>query len=99
MFPDVRVCVAFSGGVDSTALLAALARIGGSPCKLRALHVHHGLHQEADACSAHCRKAAHRLGVPLRVLKVQVARSRGASLEAQARDARYAALAGALRPR
>jgi len=99
MFPDVRVCVAFSGGVDSTALLAALARIGGSRCKLRALHVHHGLHQEADACSAHCRKAAHRLGVPLRVLKVQVARSRGASLEAQARDARYAALAGALRPR
>ena len=48
-FPDVRVCVAFSGGVDSTALLAAFARIGSARLKLRALHVHHGLSAHADA--------------------------------------------------
>jgi tRNA(Ile)-lysidine synthase len=92
-FPDVAVCVAFSGGVDSTALLAALALLPRSRLKLRALHVHHGLHPDADAWSTHCRRLARRLRVPLQVLSVQVQRTRGTSLEAQARDARYAAFA------
>jgi tRNA(Ile)-lysidine synthase len=90
-FPDVAVCVAFSGGADSTALLAALAP--PSRLQLRAVHVHHGLHPDASRWSAQCRKVARNLRVPLKVLRVEVARRRGASLEAQARDARYAALA------
>jgi tRNA(Ile)-lysidine synthase len=92
-FPDVALCVAFSGGADSTALLAALAQGARAKVRLRAVHVHHGLHPQAKLWSAHCRGIARRLGVPLKVLSVQVKRTRGASLEAQARDARYAALA------
>jgi len=95
-FPDVAVCVAFSGGADSTALLAALAMGPRARLRLRAVHVHHGLHADASLWSAHCRRLARRLEVPLTVVKVAVKRTRGASLEAQARDARYAALAAEL---
>ncbi|MDE2050294.1 MAG: tRNA lysidine(34) synthetase TilS [Gammaproteobacteria bacterium] len=88
-FPDVAICVALSGGVDSTALLAALAQARPEGLRLRAVHVNHGLHPNAARWSAHCRKLARRLGVPLKVLAVKVARERGASLEEAARIARY----------
>jgi tRNA(Ile)-lysidine synthase len=90
-FPDSALCVAFSGGIDSTALLAALA--GSARLPLRALHVNHGLYPGARAWSAHCQRFARHLNVPLKIVSVQVPRTRGASLEAQARAARYAAFA------
>ena len=95
-FPDISICVALSGGIDSTALLGALAeerpdggRGGTREVRLRAIHVNHGLHPNAKRWSAHCRKLARQLGVPLRVVAVRVARERGASLEEAARLARY----------
>src|SRR5262249_1832299 len=63
---------------------------------LRAIHIHHGLHKNADVWAAHCSNLASKLGVPLDTIKVKV--PRGGSLEAAARDARYAALADALQP-
>jgi tRNA(Ile)-lysidine synthase len=96
-FPDVAVCVALSGGLDSTALLAALAEGRSDGLTLRAVHINHGLHPNAKHWSAHCRKLAHRLGVPLKVLSVEVARERGASLEEAARVARYQCLMQQLR--
>jgi tRNA(Ile)-lysidine synthase len=95
-FPQVAICVAYSGGVDSTALLAALARGARSRLQLRGVHINHGLQAGADACSAHCQTIARHLGVPLKVIGVHVPRTRGTSLEAQARDVRYAALASEL---
>ena len=96
-FPEVAICVALSGGLDSTALLAALAEGRFEGVRLRALHINHGLHPNAKHWSAHCRKLARRLGVPLRVISVQVARERGASLEEAARVARYACFVEQLR--
>jgi tRNA(Ile)-lysidine synthase len=101
-FPDVALCVALSGGLDSTALLAAVAALRphergrSSGLRVRAVHVNHGLHPNAARWSAHCRKLARRLGVPLSVLSVSVARERGASLEEAARAARYRCFAGQL---
>jgi tRNA(Ile)-lysidine synthase len=95
-YPDVSLCVALSGGADSTALLAALAKLDHRA--LRAIHVNHGLHANAGRWAGHCRDLADRLCVPIKVFAVKVDRSRGTSLEAEAREVRYAALAEALAP-
>jgi tRNA(Ile)-lysidine synthase len=96
-FPHLALCVAFSGGVDSTALLAALARLHKPALRLRALHVDHQLRPDSQLWSAHCRRTARALGVRIQVCRIGVPRARGGSLEAAARRARYAALAAALR--
>jgi tRNA(Ile)-lysidine synthase len=97
-FPRVRLLVGLSGGADSTALLAALAPARSADLRLRAVHVNHGLHPNASKWSAHCRALARRLSVPLRVIATHVDRSGGASLEAAAREARYAVLGRELKP-
>lgn len=83
--------IAFSGGLDSTVLLHLLASTEHLP-PLNAIHVHHGLQAAADAWPSHCQTICDRLGVPLRVMPVQV--QPGASLERAAREARYQAFAG-----
>jgi tRNA(Ile)-lysidine synthase len=95
-FPDLAVCVAFSGGADSTALLAALTQLPQRLRSLRAVHVDHRLQPDSRRWSAHCRQVARSLGVPLTVRTATVSRARGESLEAAARSARYALLAAAL---
>ncbi len=92
--------VALSGGADSANLLAAAASLKGSfrDLGVRAVHVDHGLQAAAaaflEACVALCR----RFEVPLTVLSLVVQAPQGASIEAAARDARYAALAAELKP-
>lgn len=98
-----RVAVAVSGGLDSTALWHATARAArGSAVEVVALHVHHGLLQQADAWVAHLRRQASRWaahGLPVRLLwqRLQHAPPRGHSIEAWARRERYAALAAMAR--
>ncbi|MBV8307952.1 MAG: tRNA lysidine(34) synthetase TilS [Gammaproteobacteria bacterium] len=97
-FPEVSLCVAFSGGADSTALLAALARLPRRPRALRAVHIDHGLQPASRQWGAHCRRVARRLQVPLRVRAARIVPGRGESLEAAARAARYRLLAAELEP-
>jgi tRNA(Ile)-lysidine synthase len=93
--------VALSGGADSASLLAAAASLGTSfrGLPLRAVHVDHGLQAAAAAFREACAALCASLSVPLAVISVDVRALPGASLEAAARDARYAALAAELRPR
>ncbi len=94
--PAAPLCVGYSGGLDSTVLLHLLGtsdRSGG----LRAIHVHHGLHPDADRWSAHCERICAALEVPLAVVRVNVLRD-GDGPEAAARAARFAAFAAALAP-
>jgi tRNA(Ile)-lysidine synthase len=91
-FPDVSLCVALSGGLDSSALLTALAVPRRARPRLRAIHVDHGLHPNSRLWSAHCRSLARQLRVPFEVVATKVTRVRGESLEAAARTARYALL-------
>lgn len=90
-WPALPLGVAFSGGADSTALLLACA--ARWPGQVVALHVHHGLQAAADDFERHCAALCARLGVPLRVRRVNARHARGDSPEATARTHRYAALA------
>lgn len=93
-----QVLLGLSGGLDSTALLHALATSPSArPAVLRAIHIHHGLHADADAWELHCVQLCERLGVALVVERVQVARDSGKGLEASAREARYHAFQRHLR--
>jgi tRNA(Ile)-lysidine synthase len=94
------LCVAYSGGLDSTVLLHAAARVAADDPRypVRAVHVDHRLHPQSDAWRAHCQQAAAMLHIELTQLIVDVPREQGASLEAAARDARYEALRRTLRP-
>ena len=88
--------VAFSGGMDSTVLLDAVAALLG-PDRCLAIHVHHGLQPAADAWPAHCEAQARALGVRFESVRLPPAPGRGRNLEAWAREARYAALANCAR--
>ena len=87
--------VAHSGGPDSLALLLAAAQLAPAMgFRLRAVHVHHGLHPDADRWADRACAQASALALPCVVLPVRVAA--GPSVEAEARRARYDALASAL---
>src|ERR1700722_15019416 len=92
--------VALSGGPDSAALLRATAALGKNfrTLPLRAVHIDHGLQAAAAAFRAACGTLCEQLRVPLRIVAVPIARDAGLSIEAAARDARYAALAAELQP-
>jgi tRNA(Ile)-lysidine synthase len=98
---------ALSGGADSACLLAALAQGRLSPrpgvpaarsLPLRAVHVDHGLQAASSAMRDAGVSLCRRLDVPLEVLQVEVNTEGGASIEAAAREARYAAIARILAP-
>ena len=86
-----------SGGADSSSLTAALA-VAGVSRPLRAVHIDHGLQAAAPEFRATVESLCQRLAVPLTIVTVSVDERPGVSLEAAARDARYAALAAALGP-
>ncbi|KQW42361.1 MULTISPECIES: tRNA lysidine(34) synthetase TilS [unclassified Roseateles] len=85
------VAVAFSGGLDSTALLHATAR-AAEGIRVVALHVHHGLQPQADAWALHCKRVASELGVAFECTRLSGAPGPGDSIEAWARAGRHAAL-------
>jgi len=87
-----RLVAGLSGGIDSVVMLDLLRRAAAKMrFELAALHVNHQINPAAAKwarfCGAYCRQ----LGIGLTVVKVNVPRA--ASLEAAARNARYAAFA------
>ncbi len=97
--PVSGLCVALSGGLDSSVLLAALVAGGAArSLPLRAIHVDHGLHADSPEWSKSCARLAAALSVPLDQVVVDARPGPGESPEAAARAARYSAIAARLRP-
>jgi tRNA(Ile)-lysidine synthase len=92
-----RYAVAFSGGVDSTVLLAAMLRLVG-PSRVVAFHIDHGLHPESARWAEHCARAAEALGVVFQSTRVTIPIGpEHGGPEAAARTARYDALRNLMR--
>jgi tRNA(Ile)-lysidine synthase len=88
-----RVCVGFSGGLDSVVLLELFARARKTlGVELSAVHVHHGLSPNADRWARFCAAFCAAREVPLVIERVKV-RAKGRGIEAAAREARYAVYA------
>jgi tRNA(Ile)-lysidine synthase len=88
-----RVAIALSGGIDSIALLDALAALREElELALVALHAHHGISQNAGHWDAFCAEQCLRRGVDFESARLDLGARSGESLEAFARRARYAAL-------
>lgn len=88
----LKLVVGFSGGCDSTVLLATLAKFKSPRLeRIVAVHVHHNLSPNADAWAEHCRVFAEKLGVEFVLRRVVFAKN-GDGVEAAARKARYRVL-------
>ncbi|HEV7515803.1 MAG TPA: tRNA lysidine(34) synthetase TilS [Thermoanaerobaculia bacterium] len=94
--PGDRIVVGFSGGPDSTALLAGLAQFARHlPFNILALHLDHGLDPGSAGRAAAAARLACRLGVPFVTERREVAAlcRPGESLEVAGRRMRYERLA------
>lgn len=101
--PQAALAVAFSGGRDSTALLHVAWRLASERgFTLHALHIHHGLSTRADAWVAQARAQCARwsrrgAAIHFHLRRLELVCEPGESIEARARDGRYAALASLAR--
>jgi tRNA(Ile)-lysidine synthase len=93
--------LALSGGPDSAALLRATVALGKNfrALPVRAVHIDHGLQPAAADFRAACERLCEQLRIPLRIVAAAVDPDAGLSIEAAARDARYAALSLEMQPR
>ena len=90
-FAGQRCVVGLSGGLDSVVLLDLAARTAPQlEIQLSAVHVNHQLSPHAGAWQQFCLQLASSLGISCHAHKVSLQRKGGNSLEAVARDARYA---------
>ena len=89
-----RILVAFSGGIDSVALLNLLLEVRESfGLRLGAAHLNHGFRENADADEAFCRSFCEEKEVPFFSRKIDVAayaKAEKVSFEMAGRTLRYA---------
>ena len=91
------ILLGYSGGLDSSVLLHLMANDPSiRTTGLRAIHVHHGLHADADDWAGHCQRTCAAFDVPLRIVRVTVDQASGLGLEAAARQVRHDACAAAM---
>jgi len=93
-----NLLIAYSGGLDSHVLLQLASQLASANntqtnnYNVRAIHVHHGLQQQADAWVVHCQQVCDELNISLEVKLLDLKIIKGESLEEVARTARYTVL-------
>lgn len=80
----------YSGGLDSTLLLYYLKKMRDDQpnLEIRAMHVHHGLHADADAWIYHCQKQCNAWNISLIIKYVKI-KNKKLGIEGSARLKRY----------
>lgn len=89
LHPEQRIWVGFSGGLDSTVLMDLLTQ--AYPKRVRAIHVHHGLHPEADVWVQKVEEECQSRDLPLTLCYADPKQFQEKSPEAAARAARFLA--------
>lgn len=89
----LKLCVGFSGGLDSTVLLKTLSTLRTKHTfSLRAIHVNHQLQPDAPAWSNFCRTFCENENIDFQNINVDVVQTKELGPEAAARKARYTAI-------
>ena len=83
--------IAFSGGMDSTVLLHALARLS-LDIPLHAIYIDHGLQPESMNWTTHCQQFCQQYQIKFQAVHLNLKPQKGESIEAIARTARYQVL-------
>ncbi len=91
-------CLAYSGGMDSQVLLCLLQQLRQDypDYAIRAIHIDHGISPQAHNWQRHCKQSCDQWGIPFQAKHIKLEKRGGESLEALAREARYASLAAQL---
>ena len=90
MSTENRIFVAFSGGLDSTALLFLCNKAFKQKKirSLKAIHINHNLSKNSDSWQQHCENFCRSNNIEFESFMVKVSKDRS-SIESQARQARY----------
>ena len=90
-YPDAETYwIAYSGGLDSHVLLHILACIKDEiKPRLVAVHVNHGINQDAESWEKHCRTICENYAIELLTFTVDLSHKNGKGTEAYAREKRY----------
>jgi tRNA(Ile)-lysidine synthase len=92
-----KLLISFSGGLDSTVLLHALADTNvQNTFNIRAIHINHGLQPLATDWEKWCIDYCAQLDVPIETISLNLNINSGESIEAMARAGRYQAIAKSL---
>ena len=90
-FPDSRrILIAYSGGIDSSALLHLLCSIRSKLKQaLEVIYIDHGLQKESNDWGEFCRQECIKYNVPFTLMKINESCPENLSVEGWARDKRY----------
>ena len=93
-YPDAETCwIAYSGGLDSHVLLHVLASIQNKiKLKLIAVHINHGISNDADLWVKHCQRICEDLVIEFQAFSVDLSHKSDKGTEAFAREKRYEVL-------
>ena len=88
--PENKIFVAFSGGLDSTALLFLCNRAlkQRKIMNLKAIHINHNLSKNSDNWEQHCESFCKSNNIEFKSFIIEVTKNRS-SIESQARQERY----------
>lgn len=82
--------IAYSGGVDSTALLYFANKIAKKKnMAIRAIHINHNLNKESKNWEYHCKNFCKKNNINFEAKSINISISSGDSIEERARDERY----------